>query len=525
MTHWRVFTLFLLLFGTVASNTDIYSETNYGKNFLVFWPENIAHYYPMVPDNKIQVIALHNETKVTIKSFNDEQSKEQMKAGESYSFKISGEMEVKRKDISNKTYQITSNLDIVVQVISVKEHSMQIVLVIPNDKFGSKFFIPPVVSRITDVINEVTERNPFRLLCVSDQKTTVTVKGSTTRKVTLQSNQVAQIWLDSSDSVVESDKPIGIYLSHPCLVQKECNCSLLYTMLPPVKDQNLNFFIPPVLVKNAAETFILKADGVQTQPEPFDDTSPQVESKGTAFLQLPGLLLPLIAEQDGAACYVVNSIQGLMNTAVIVVHKDKKTGVHIGSSPIKASDWQDLKGTDYVSAEVEIIIEKNVIWHADATMAVYLMSDLNGFHMGTPAPIISKIPDFRGCVIEPEIIHVGDVANGWRESLQYCREQNMDLICFSSEKHRLKVNRFISENHSGLKDLWIGMRRSSLTGAWYWVSDCPLVDTSWAEGEPGQVQDGHCVMMEKDQEFTWRDEACCKAAQPVCNSPVLLFPI
>uniref|UniRef100_A0A8C5DQK1 C-type lectin domain-containing protein n=1 Tax=Gouania willdenowi TaxID=441366 RepID=A0A8C5DQK1_GOUWI len=141
------------------------------------------------------------------------------------------------------------------------------------------------------------------------------------------------------------------------------------------------------------------------------------------------------------------------------------------------------------------------------------------------AVLIFSDTDFRGCVIEPEIIHVGDVANGWRESLQYCREQNMDLICFSSEKHRLKVNRFISENHSGLKDLWIGMRRSSLTGAWYWVSDCPLVDTSWAEGEPGQVQDGHCVMMEKDQEFTWRDEACCKAAQPVCNSPVLLFPI
>lgn len=76
-----------------------------------------------------------------------------------------------------------------------------------------------------------------------------------------------------------------------------------------------------------------------------------------------------------------------------------------------------------------------------------------------------------------------------------------------------------------VQNVWIGMRRSSLTGEWYWLSGKPVNDTNWAEGEPGTVQDGQCAIMslEHEKDPGWSDEDCCKDARPVCySSPVFL---
>lgn len=77
-----------------------------------------------------------------------------------------------------------------------------------------------------------------------------------------------------------------------------------------------------------------------------------------------------------------------------------------------------------------------------------------------------------------------------------------------------------------MQKAWIGMRRSSLTGEWYWLNQDPVNDTNWDEGEPGAVDDGQCVAMsvESSKDFSWRDEDCCQAINPICYRGPVLFP-
>ncbi|XP_076592633.1 C-type lectin lectoxin-Phi1-like [Chaetodon auriga] len=160
-------------------------------------------------------------------------------------------------------------------------------------------------------------------------------------------------------------------------------------------------------------------------------------------------------------------------------------------------------------------------------MAVYFVGKKGDALFGNPAPIISKTPDFRGCVVSPEVVKIGEVADGWRESVKYCKDNDLELVSFpEAQLQRLIYEKITQTKNDSLKDVWIGMRRSSQTGDWYWLSRDPVVDTNWAEGEPGTVHDGQCVIMsvKNNKDFGWSDENCCKAAHPVCYSSPALFP-
>lgn len=134
--------------------------------------------------------------------------------------------------------------------------------------------------------------------------------------------------------------------------------------------------------------------------------------------------------------------------------------------------------------------------------------------------------DFRGCLLAPEVVKIGEVASGWQESLQYCQNQQLELISFPRRQHQKQVYNKIQEKDAGLTDLWIGMRRSSHSGRWYWLSNEPVTETDWAEGEPSMVNEAQCAIMTlKSYNFSWRDESCCRDAHPVCYKDPILLPM
>ncbi|KAG7232897.1 hypothetical protein INR49_007961 [Caranx melampygus] len=210
--------------------------------------------------------------------------------------------------------------------------------------------------------------------------------------------------------------------------------------------------------------------------------------------------------------------------AVIIVHKDKTNGVQIGELAPQSPDWQELKGTDYVSTSLTLTVSKNIIWHKSSNMAVYFVGKTETSQFGNPAAIITMNPDVRGCPLTPEVIEIGDVAMGWRESLQYCKEKDLELVSLSDSELWEQIHRKITlTNTNRVQRLWIGLRRSSRTGQWYWLNNDPVTDTNWRKGEPGMVHDGQCTIMSLDKDFMWSDEDCCKKAYPLCyRDPVLL---
>ncbi|KAF0032009.1 hypothetical protein F2P81_016564 [Scophthalmus maximus] len=526
---------FLLL---AALNSDSAADpqgNNAGLKFIVAFPENIAHYYPIPPQNKIQITALHSNTQVTFKMFTYGTSTETLSAGQSKEFLPDVKLELKKEEISSETLTITSTEKIIVHAISLKHNSVQTALVIPTDQLGKEYLVPPV-PRIPgtndNVTLDVTERRPFRLVIISgDQPTKVTVEGAETREVSLRPQQVAQILLQEAAELraVRADQPVAVLLTHSCAIRLNCTCGLLLTRLSPATQEQLRFFIPPFLAKNASgETFLLLSKEDSTTIEAFDPNSPLVETTGSVVLYRPGFLLTLIPEKDFASCFVVSRIQGMQSFAVIMVHKDFTDGVRIRKDPLGSPDWQELRGTEFVSTAVELDLETNVIWHTSSKMAVYFVGKHGTALYGNPAPIVSRTPDFRGCVLAPEVVKIGEVVDGWRESVKYCRDNDLQLVSFSRTVNVMQIHKeLVQVKNDSMREAWIGMRRSSQTGEWYWLNNDPVTDTNWEEGEPGTEDDGQCAIMslESGKDFGWRDEDCCKAALPVCYRRPVLFPL
>lgn len=370
-------------------------QDNSGRNFIAAFPENIAYYHPDLPQNKVQITALHDNTVITIKQHTYDVITDTLMAGQSKEFTPNVGMEIWKQQISNLVLYITSTNNITVHAISLRDNSMQTALLIPADKLSNEYLIPqiPTIKGTTDQVTvEVTERNPFRLIIISGNKaTTGNVEGAQGVPFKLEALQIMQIFLNKELELkaVKADQPVAVFFFHPCAIQFNCTCGLLHNMLPPAKGETLKFLVPPVLAGDAdGETFLLLPDKIK----PLDPTSLLVEAAGMALLYRPGLLLPLIPEMDFGSCFVVGLIPDTQSFAVIVVHKDFTDGVRVGNLPLESPEWKELTGTEYVSTDVKLLQVKVVIWHTSSTMAVYFKGSKGDAVFGNPAAMLSKTP-------------------------------------------------------------------------------------------------------------------------------------
>ncbi|KAJ3597720.1 hypothetical protein NHX12_001237 [Muraenolepis orangiensis] len=513
-------------------STDPLNLNSSGLHFIVAFPENIAHYHPTNATIEIELTSVQGQASITFSSFpfNGEQSIN-LESGSARYFKPPSKLELRRNQISSHTVQITSDKLINVRTINRKHQSIQTSLVKASDKFGKLYKIPPMPSKIAEQSlspSEVPEAAPFTVIVINNgAENHVTWKGDTVevQEVSLQPFNLAQFWMSKDVTYeVETSEPVSVLFGHPCATIFNCICGMLVTPLDPVSQTKLNFFIPPDFTTNGEdEASLLIAD--QSSPLPYDPNRPAVTSVGSVVFHRPGLLLNIIPEEDFATCFQIIDIRfELMKAkAIVVVHKDYKDLVHDGSVPLSGSDWNDIKTTDYVSKSIPLTKTTNVFWNPKAMM-VYHMGSNGTMLFGNPAPIFSKYTSLKGCIMTPEVVNMGDVAMGWRESIQYCRNLELDLASMDGTELRFLAPKLHAMNET-LKQVWIGFRRSSLTGEWYRLSKTKIENTHWGEGEPGEPDEGQCAMMslDPDKDFGWSDESCCTAAVPLCyRDPILV---
>ncbi|KAK5861636.1 hypothetical protein PBY51_017095 [Eleginops maclovinus] len=528
--------LLLLLLLLAAESTAPLPDVNTGLEFVVAFPENIAYYYPDRPKMVIQITALYDETKITIKQHSFGTICKTQDKGASQDYILHAKMEIYKEETSDITLQIHSDKSITVHAINQKSSSLQTALVLPTDKLSLAYFIPPVpeIQRTTRpaeiVTTDVTERSPFKLVIVNGNKPNeVKVEGSGNETFSLQPFQIQQIWVKAEMELrkVTANHPVAVLFGHTCAIYHSCTCGQLFTSLPPAQSEVQKYYIPEFLAKYAEnKSVVLLSKENSTKVQAFDMNSPLVEFDGSAIFYRPGLLISLIPETDFASCYVVSTINDTMSYAVIVVRKNLTDGVRVRDLPVQKTLWQELNGTDFRSASVTLLPGKSAIWHTSSKMAVYFVGNKENAWFGNPAPILSHIPDFRGCVLSPEIVKIGPNAGGWRESLQNCSEDQLDLVSFPDAQLQTQIYEQLRQaNKNNLQEVWIGMRRSSMSGEWYWLSDAKVNHSNWEEGEPGTMNDGQCAIMSLAKGFGWRDEDCCKAAHPVCYKEPVFFPV
>ncbi|KAL3980090.1 c-opsin [Sarotherodon galilaeus] len=530
--------LLLLLGGRSSESTAPVPYDNVGQNFTVVFPENIASYYPSPPTNMVKITALKDGTTVKLQQYGNPEHQD-LDAGDVWNFTANATLELGKQNISSNTLTINSNKDITVQAISLKQDSLQTAVVIPTDKLSTTYLIPPIptipgTNNPQDlVVQTVTERGPFRIIIVNgvQEQNKVTVEGLKTQEVSLQSGQVAQIWLEEGAGYknVTAEKPVAVLFGHPCAILGNCSCGLLYTILPPAPGRTLKYLVPPLLAKDAeGETRVLLAQNGSTSVKPYDSSSLMYDVAGTAILYRPGLLLPLIPTANFACCFVVTAFPTFTNNyAVIVVSSNVTDGVRVGKDRISSADWKKLGGTNYSSIQVTLSLGKTVIWHTSSKMAVYFQGNNGSTLIGNQAPVISSSPDFRGCVVTPEVVDLEEQPNGWRESFKNCADSDLELLCLSSTDLQKQIYGKLNQYSNAIQEVWIGMRRSSLNGQWYWVNGDSVNSTNWGDGKPGGVEEGQCTIMSlgNGTGFQWSDDDCCKDAHYICYKEPELFPI
>lgn len=107
--------------------------------------------------------------------------------------------------------------------------------------------------------------------------------------------------------------------------------------------------------------------------------------------------------------------------------------------------------------------------------------------------------------------------------MAFCRGRDLELISFSSLQQQRQIYQQLRQTSGD--QLWIGLRRSSRTGRWYWLDQAPVSHTDWRGAEPGNTQDGQCAMMRRGGggDFDWSGENCCSAGRPLCYSSGIYF--
>lgn len=383
-------------------STATITEDNSGKNFILAFPENIAYYHPEEPSYTIKITALYENTVITVKHAVDGGRTVLLSDSEEFFVKpILSKLELTKSKFSNSTVHINSTEDVLIYVINQKGNSVQTALLTPVENLGTEYLIPPVpkIKGTTEPVGEastdVTERGPFRLIIInSELLNSVTVEGTKTERIVLNPYEIAQVWVREGDAlrVVKAEQAVAVYFGHPCAIRYNCTCGMLFTPLPPALPDKLNYIIPPAFIRNAeAETFVLLSEQQSSKLSPINPASLSTEVSGSAILYRPGLLLNLIPEQEFGSCYVLEVMTDVDGRAVIVVNKDQTDGVYDGKLPVASPVWEDVPGTDYVSATIPLTTKK-VLWHKYSKMAVYFAGMNDATMFGHPAPAVSRTP-------------------------------------------------------------------------------------------------------------------------------------
>ncbi|XP_066537357.1 snaclec 27-like [Hoplias malabaricus] len=75
----------------------------------------------------------------------------------------------------------------------------------------------------------------------------------------------------------------------------------------------------------------------------------------------------------------------------------------------------------------------------------------------------------------------------WKDALNYCRTQHVDLVSVHNETIQQWVK--IAVNYSSTANVWLGLRHTCTSNFWFWVSGESLCYQNWAPGNGTGLED------------------------------------
>ncbi|XP_055067748.2 uncharacterized protein [Misgurnus anguillicaudatus] len=535
---------------------------SYGNNFITAFPENIAYFYPNT-SSSLRVTALLDGTSVDIFYNGDKtptKTISNMQKGQTAVVVFPKSAEVYQLDYSTKSIRITSNKYIAVHsltntISTLNEKSYQTNVVQPNENLDTHYLIPSL--NYTNLVTTFglsqsafwsKRYGLFKLVIINaeDTENSITIVknilGSIQLvKFTIPSYQLIQLQADDSMMMVNSSHKIAVLLTHPCLDNTDCTCSMIVNQILPVRFQGQNFVVPSIPDINQRQLVMTSNDKTSSLSQNSNQLTPSssgflslsdlnnqfVTASSSVSLKLiiSGNFIELIPENMFSACYLLQHYS-TSRKALVIAKTNEKAQVQAGSNPITGTGWTLIPNSVYSSTEVTLTDQTTIIWHPSSKIAVYI---LDAFWTG-PAIPINDNPDPNGCTTPGDFV-VGNQPLKWTESLDYCTNHYNEFACPTDEDLQMDLANSVDTTDA---EGWIGLRRSLMTTAWYWqtsttsASSPPVNYVYWANGQPQNNTMGFCASLSLDgkDDFKWKSASCCEKKLPVCyKRPIIFVPI
>lgn len=403
---------------------------DYGTEFVTAFPENLAYYFPAQLILQLKITTFLPNTNVNIIMNGTTLYDMLIDPPQVKMFDIAN-AEISQFGVSGNSIRICSNNIITVLSYNQRGDSMQSNVVPPTTNLGMVYLVPS--PNYTELAVKLNTYNAslftssttapmdfgYRLLIINadDATNTVTVTqnppGGQSSDITFTLGPFALTLLSSNDFwfKVSSTAEVAVILTNPCMDTQNCRCNLVAHQLRPIDFLGTDFLCP-VLTGTNQSLFVTSTDSVDLSSGsdsrtvvpgsigllPFlpglDGGMPVLTTSRPAsvIVLFPGLIIDLLPNTMFAGCYLVHTTMQFQANALLLVETAQKNDIYMDASPLSGATWNDISGTMYSWALIDLTSCKScVIWHPTTQIAVYVFEG-SGVKFGGPAISLNDEP-------------------------------------------------------------------------------------------------------------------------------------
>ncbi|XP_041841847.1 type-2 ice-structuring protein-like [Melanotaenia boesemani] len=111
----------------------------------------------------------------------------------------------------------------------------------------------------------------------------------------------------------------------------------------------------------------------------------------------------------------------------------------------------------------------------------------------------------------------------WSAAEENCKSMNAHLVSVRSAEEYHHIQKMIADQTHDYPTTWIGGTDSVKEGEWLWTDGSRFLFSYWCQGEPNNLGNQDCLVMNFSEKKCWDDQKCDKKKQSVCVKSWSLF--
>ncbi|XP_041841841.1 ladderlectin-like [Melanotaenia boesemani] len=104
----------------------------------------------------------------------------------------------------------------------------------------------------------------------------------------------------------------------------------------------------------------------------------------------------------------------------------------------------------------------------------------------------------------------------WSDAEVNCQSMKAHLASVRSAKEYQQIQKMIADQTNQNPLTWLGGSDSAMEGKWLWADGSRFLYTNWCQGEPNNIGNQDCLVMNFSGKNCWDDQQCNNQRPSVC---------